>query len=49
MLTIDLLEKGRNVLVVKWQPAAQHDVENYSTAPNINLWSSIEPDKEANE
>lgn len=41
-LTVDLFEKQRDVVVIKWKSSTEHHVENHSTAPHINLWSSIE-------
>lgn len=42
---VDLLEERRNVVVVKRQPAAEHDVEDDTAAPDVDLGAGIQSAK----
>jgi hypothetical protein len=41
--TTNFGEQGLNIIVFERQPSTQHDIENYSTAPNVNLWAGVKP------
>lgn len=41
-LTIDLLEKKRNVVIVEWKATTKHNVENHAAAPDVDFWARVE-------
>lgn len=39
----DLLKEGRHVVVIEGKCPTQQGIEDDSTAPDIDLWTSIQP------
>lgn len=31
------------MVIVKWEGPTKQSIQNYSTAPDVHLWTSIEP------
>lgn len=40
---LNLLEEGRNVVVVEWQLAAQQHIHDDTSTPNVDFWARVEP------
>jgi hypothetical protein len=41
--TVDLVEEGRDVLVIEGKTTAKHDIEDDTATPDVDLGSSVEP------
>jgi hypothetical protein len=41
ILAIDLFEQSGNIFVIKWKSATEHDIEDDSATPYINLWTCV--------
>ena len=41
--TLDLLEQVRDVIIVKGQSPAKHNVEDHATGPDVDLLASVQP------